>query len=466
MKFRLIKTSFYLFVLLAVSASIPVFANVNSTIKIINHGSDANKLVIAVLGDGYSSSPEDQQKYQDDVQRLIVDGVFGHDYFREKQTAFNVYRVNLVSRDSGVSTPEAAKNTALKIVYNGDWNRCWLNETPDISDHRIRQALGGIVKYDYVLIVANNNEYGGCRRGNRLYITSGVNWDLVSHEYGHAVGNLYDEYFDDNPALVHPAHLMVNERNCSSRLDRNSVVWKDILGDDITLPTVEGNGIDLFTTVGMFEGCLYKRRGIYRPSFHCRMRTNQPEFCSICRSLLTRAINPYLSEPAPGQIGTRQKYLNVEVKIGQNGEVEVLGYSEAEADIDVDETKIVSNYLYQITRDNNIINVAFLPEDPFVVRGFPDPNNPRGEFIGQSENSIVTVKIPGAQLEDIKNNRLKLNFYRLTEKPRVQSEQSLENINTEKFLNLLKTKSIEREIQITPRDFKIANIQKTMSTAP
>src|SRR5215470_9115539 len=65
--------------------------------KIVDNGSDSAKKVIVVMGDGYASS--DQTKYNGDVQTLVVDGVLGHDFFREDNNGFNVYRLNLISVD-------------------------------------------------------------------------------------------------------------------------------------------------------------------------------------------------------------------------------------------------------------------------------------------------------------------------------------------------------------------------------
>ena len=70
--------------------------------------------------------------------------MFGHDYFYEDTSAFNIYRVNLISVDSGVSTrvydehgtPDDASrrhdrqhdaaNTALGYIFSGSWAHCWL----------------------------------------------------------------------------------------------------------------------------------------------------------------------------------------------------------------------------------------------------------------------------------------------------------------------------------------------------
>src|SRR5688500_2760967 len=110
--------------------------------KLIDNGPDAGKKVLVILGDGYAAA--DQNAYNGDVDEMVVQGLFGNDFFRDHQNAFNVYRVNLVSAESGMSrriydekgtdkdasddtvVSTTMKNTALKIIYSGSWAHCWL----------------------------------------------------------------------------------------------------------------------------------------------------------------------------------------------------------------------------------------------------------------------------------------------------------------------------------------------------
>src|ERR1700722_18011866 len=71
--------------------------------KVVDHGPDGEKLTFVVLGDGYAAG--DQTKFAQDVNRLLVNGVFGHDFYKDNFPAFNMYRVDLVSHESGVSSP-------------------------------------------------------------------------------------------------------------------------------------------------------------------------------------------------------------------------------------------------------------------------------------------------------------------------------------------------------------------------
>ena len=64
-------------------------------------GPPGTKRNIAVLGDGFAAA--DQAAYNQWVDDTLIKGVFGHDYFSEDASAYNIYRVNLESVDSGVS---------------------------------------------------------------------------------------------------------------------------------------------------------------------------------------------------------------------------------------------------------------------------------------------------------------------------------------------------------------------------
>ena len=115
----------------------------DSVTQILKSGPTGSKKNIAVLGDGFADA--DQGAYNLKVKELLLDGVFGHDYFYEDAQAFNIYRVNLISVESGVSqrvydemgTPSDSsddvvvsttlKNTSLGYIYSGSWAHCWLD---------------------------------------------------------------------------------------------------------------------------------------------------------------------------------------------------------------------------------------------------------------------------------------------------------------------------------------------------
>lgn len=156
-------------------------------------GPPGAKRDIAILGDGFRES--EQNVFNDYCRDIVMNEVFRRDFFYEAAQAFNIYRVNLFSADSGVTTHTydsngnlqnaVTRNTRLDTIYTGSWDRCWIEDGPQTST-RLSSALSQFVPdWDFVLIVQNTSGFGGCRRGNRLYVTRSVGWNVVAHEFGH-----------------------------------------------------------------------------------------------------------------------------------------------------------------------------------------------------------------------------------------------------------------------------------------
>ena len=182
----------------------------DSVTQILASGPPGAKKNIAVLGDGFAAG--DQTAYNTKVQELLLDGVFGRDYFYEDKSAYNIYRVNLISAQSGVSTrvydehgtptdpsddtitSTTIRNTALGYIFSGSWAHCWLEGGASTST-KVQNALNAWVPdYDLVVIILNNPGFGGCGGGGFQIVTMGASWSVMAHEFGHGTGGLADEY--------------------------------------------------------------------------------------------------------------------------------------------------------------------------------------------------------------------------------------------------------------------------------
>jgi len=268
----------------------------NSVTQLRFAGPVGAKRNLVVLGDGFAVA--DQNLYDSWVQNNVLDGVFAHDYFYEDASAWNIFRVNLISQDSGVGTkvynPDGSvttnnKNTALGIFFNGSWDHCWLEYGPN-SDNLIKQALNKWVpSYTNVLIVLNHPGFGGCGGGNRAHVTRGVGWDVIAQEFGHGIGGLCDEY-------CHSGCYNGSEPGCVNvtiNTNRATLKWRNFVAPSTPIPTGKGNCVnynqgprpanwDSNQDVGLFEGALYCNTCIYRPVENCRMVSNSPPFCPVC----------------------------------------------------------------------------------------------------------------------------------------------------------------------------------------
>lgn len=283
----------------------------DSMTQILKSGPPGTKRNIAVLGDGFAEG--DQDDYNDKVNELLLEGVFGHDYFYEDAQAFNIYRVNLISNESGVSqrvynemgTPSDSsddtivsttlKDTALGYIFSGSWAHCWLESGANTATLVANALSTWVPDYDLVLIILNESGFGGCGGGGFQIVTLGSSWTVMAHEFGHGTGGLADEYCKSGTYTGGEPGAV----NITANPNRSTVKWKQFINCNTPVVTGinpnPGNGIctgynqgpipagwSNSQDVGLFEGAAYKDTDIYRPVVNCRMRGNSPPFCPVC----------------------------------------------------------------------------------------------------------------------------------------------------------------------------------------
>ncbi len=273
-------------------------------------GPTGTKRNIAVLGDGFAAS--DQAAYNQWVDDTLIKGVFGHDYYSEDASAFNIFRVNLESVDSGASVrtydekgtvdpsddtvvSETIRNTALGIIFSGSWSHCWLEYGPN-TEVLLQAALNTWVPdANEILVVLNNPNYGGCGGNGRAHVPMGVNWTVIAHEFGHGIGGFADEYSVTGNYTGGEKGWI----NLTTITDRATTKWKQFINPTTPVPTGVGAAANYNQgtrpanwssnfDVGLFEGGGTFNTGIYRPVEDCRMNSNSPEYCPVCYTSIKR----------------------------------------------------------------------------------------------------------------------------------------------------------------------------------
>ena len=286
-----------------------------SMTQLLSSGPPGLKVDLVVLGDGFAAG--DQVLYNRKVQELLMDGVFGHDYFYEDRQAFNIYRVNLISHDSGVSqrvydehgtpadksddtiTSTTLKDTALGFIYSGSWAHCW-HEWGANTASKIQSALSAWAPdHDLVLILLNETRGGGCGGGGYQTVTIGASWATMAHEFGHGAGGLADEYCGKGTY----SGGEMQDVNVTANSNRGTLKWRQFVDPATPVPTgvnpSPGNGSCAgynqgtppagwhdSQDVGLFEGAQYSDSGKYRPVIDCRMRSDSPLYCPVCYTTL------------------------------------------------------------------------------------------------------------------------------------------------------------------------------------
>lgn len=259
-------------------------------VKIICKNASPEKAIdIAVIAEGYTANQRD--KFFNDAQKL-AENLFTHEPFTKYKSRINVYAIAAVSIDTGVSKPQNDnwRNSALGSHYFTFYSDRYLT-TPNVFAVHDYAAL---VPYDAIYILANTKTYGGGGIYNFYTLASAdskrAQTEVTVHEFGHSFAGLADEYFYDSDALTGMYNTKVEpwEPNISS-LVKFDTKWKNDLPEGTVIPTPLTD--ENKEKIGVFEGGGYLKKGIYRPYFDCRMRTNTAKgFCPVCLKAVEKRI--------------------------------------------------------------------------------------------------------------------------------------------------------------------------------
>lgn len=258
---------------------------------LLKSGNEKDCIDVAILAEGYTEKEMDL--FYQDAQN-VCEYLFSHEPFSSMKNKFNIVAVASPSEDSGVSIPRSNqwKHTAFSSHFDTFYSERYLT-TGNIKD--IHNALAGI-PYEHIIILANTDKYGGGGIYNSYTLITAHHpllKPIVVHEFGHSFGGLADEYFYDNDVLTdtYPLNVEPLEQNITTLVNFASK-WQDMLPANTPIPTPVSEK-DKYP-IGVYEGGGYSAKGIYRPAFDCRMRTNScPEFCPVCQRAIRRIIEFY-----------------------------------------------------------------------------------------------------------------------------------------------------------------------------
>lgn len=266
--------------------------------KILDNGLDKDRIVLLVTGEGYSK--QQSQMFKSDVDRLIMNGLLGHDFFLDNRKAFNVYVAENWSNSPGTTAGSGPKkDTAFDISFNdnqwGNYFGEWYKNKKTIRQLSISEASTPS-QPDHIILLVNTDHqgHGGETLGSYITLISNADpWWVLQHEMGHAIGKLLDEYSADNNLVYKgPAYELGNS---STKGERYSVPWSAFVDPSTPVPTpfwyTPKNGI------GVFVGGATYAKGTYRPSMRCRMNNSQDPFCKVCKDYMTLVLNQKNPDP-------------------------------------------------------------------------------------------------------------------------------------------------------------------------
>jgi len=260
---------------------------------IFENGPRDNRINMVFVGDGYQIA--EMSKYNNDVQNT-VDKIFNESPYKEYKNLFNVYAIEVPSNESGTDHPGTASDCPYKdSVFRKD---TYFNTTFDTGGiHRLLTAgnytalnnvlMNNFPDYDMVLMVVNHKWYGGSGGTISVFSTDTQSAEIAIHEAGHSFADLADEYeYGANDPVQYEGI------NVTWRTQREFIPWRAWIFDSTPIPTP--NHIYYENVVGLFEGGFYRRTGMFRPKYRCKMKELNVPFCEVCREQHVKSMFSYV----------------------------------------------------------------------------------------------------------------------------------------------------------------------------
>lgn len=288
--------------------------SVLSTTKVVDHGPDSQRFNLVFLSDGYQASEISQfeQDVEDFINYLFTVGPFDD---LDLRCAFNIYRINASSTDSGADNPVACGGTGATQATYFDGTFCAdgvIQRLTGVNSATVISVLNAHVPaWDQAVVLINSPIRGGS--GGQIAIASrgGADWmDVIIHEMGHAAFGLADEYeywqgcgSGETNRNNHPA-VEPSEPNVTIDSNRATIKWATLIAAATPMPTTNNaNCTQCDTqaspvaagTVGAFEGAHYYHCDAFRPAFNCKMRSTGSNFCAVCEQRIRAVLAPYAS---------------------------------------------------------------------------------------------------------------------------------------------------------------------------
>jgi hypothetical protein len=250
-----------------------------SVVPVRLNGSTSNRVNIGYAGDGYTA--DELVNLPGHVEKSVAyieSGAEAARPYTRYMNFFNIYRIDVESRESGINRAPRFGEEPTLVVDNSlggsrDEDRLgWVDSRK--AGSLFRQASSAIEPgtFHWHFVVLNNPEYHNS--GGR-YVVFSYNYgrEIGLHEAGHGFHNLADEYYGKGE------YTRDEPRQVNVTADPTGAKWSHWLGY-VDSDTILG-------TVGVYEGAIYADKGAYRPTPNSKMGWTSDRapasFNAICR---------------------------------------------------------------------------------------------------------------------------------------------------------------------------------------
>jgi hypothetical protein len=239
------------------------------------------RLNLVVLAEGYTAAQ--QGTFRTDATNTVLN-LLKTPPFSAYSNCFNAFALSVASNQSGSDHPDQGtyRDTYFETLYTGAGNPQLIDITPSGLTKVQTLIATHLPACDVPILLVNDPLYGGS--GGAVLIANRTgNAPLLTHEMGHTLAGLGDEY--ETPW---PGYTSVEEPNTTQQTNRALLKWNAWVDPATPVPTPPGAGYDNY--VGLFQGANYHSTGWYRPRLTCRMRELDQAFCEVCTEALVLSI--------------------------------------------------------------------------------------------------------------------------------------------------------------------------------
>lgn len=226
-------------------------------------GRSDNRIDVVVMGDGYTL---DKLNEFADVGKSVPKNM-ANDFVLDEYLGYHNFWLAFVrSKEDGIDGFGRTYDTAL----NGGMLQ-GSHEQATVDRGQVQVMLNSIGETDGLAIVFVRSGQLGTGGGG-VAVIGGREDNTVIHEWGHAFGDLGDEYIDQTHRGT-----AGNRANVSSTGDPKQVPWKHWL-------EAKAPGI------GVYEGAAGMQRGAWKPTTGGCVMEHGRFFCPVCREAMVLAI--------------------------------------------------------------------------------------------------------------------------------------------------------------------------------
>jgi hypothetical protein len=258
---------------------------------ILTNGPTSNRLNVVVLSEGYTSG-QLAQFFLDASNAVNV--LLSHPPYQEYRNYFNAFAIKVASNESGSDHPAwpSYRDTYFSSTYDPLGDYLITIPAGSTGQGKVDALLHTFMpKCQLAVLLVNDSTQGGSDGFDKTAIasTSAVSAErlpsppgILSHETGHVLANLGDEY-----TTPYPGFPDTEEPNTTQQTNRALIKWKAWIATNTPVPTPYSYGDGV---VGLFQGAHYHTTNWYRPQLNCAMGSPGVPFCAVCSEALVLAI--------------------------------------------------------------------------------------------------------------------------------------------------------------------------------